>query len=70
MQKTSRGFNAEILQALLPGLAQITRITSAAHGVWAAVAWAAALRMNDYVMPAAADCLADHAMIVAFAVAG
>src|SRR5215472_14816526 len=63
-------FNAEILQALLAGLAQITRITPAAHRVWAAVAGAAALRMNDYVMPAAADRLADQTMIVTVAVAG
>jgi hypothetical protein len=51
-------------------LAQITRIASAAHGVWAAVAWAAALRVDDNVMSAAADCFADQAVIVALAVAG
>src|SRR5215471_17597847 len=62
--------DAEILQALLAGLPQITRIAAAAHGVSAAVAWTAALRMNHHVMPAAADRLADQAMIVAFPVTG
>jgi hypothetical protein len=51
-------------------LTQITRIASAAHGVSAAVAWAAALRVDDNTMSAAADCLADQAVIVAIAVAG
>jgi hypothetical protein len=45
-------------------------IASAAHGVWAAVAWAAALRMDDNIMSAAADGFADHAVIVAGAIAG
>ena len=62
-------FDAEIFQTLFAGLTQITRITTAAHRVWAAIARAAALRMNDHVMPAAADRLADHSMIVALAVA-
>jgi hypothetical protein len=51
-------------------LTQITRIASAAHGVWAAIAWAAALRVDDNIMSAAADCFADQAVIVAVAVAG
>jgi len=55
---------------LLAGLAQIARIASSAHGVRAAIARTAALRMNDYFTPAAADRSADQAMIVAFAVAG
>src|SRR3984893_12961283 len=62
--------DAKIFQALLAGLPQITRITSAAHGVWAAVTWAAALRVDDNIMSAAADCFADQAVIVALAVAG
>jgi len=55
---------------MLAGLTQITRIASAAHGVCAAVARAAALRVDDSIMPAAADCFADQAVIVAAAVAG
>src|ERR1700730_17558388 len=62
--------DAKIFQALMSGLTQITRITSAAHGVWAAVTWAAALRVDDNIMSAAADCFADQAVIVALAVAG
>ena len=62
--------DAEIFQALLTCLTQITRITPAAHGVWAAVARAAALRMNDHIIPAAADRCAYQAMIVTLAVAG
>src|SRR4029077_12556288 len=62
--------NAKIFQALLAGLTQITRITSAAHGVGAAVARAAALRVNDHIMSATADCFANQAVIVAVAVAG
>src|SRR5262249_36001497 len=61
--------NAEIFQALLAGLTQISRIASAAHGVWATVAWAAALRVDDDIMSAAADCFADQSVIVAGAVA-
>ena len=34
------------------------------------VAWAAALRVDDDIMSAAADCFADQAVIVAAAVAG
>src|SRR5947209_6902116 len=68
--KDIEGVHAKVLQALLAGLAQIARIASAAHGVRAAVAWTAALRMNDHLMPAAADRVADQAMIVAVAVAG
>ena len=70
MQKDVERLNAKISQALLAGLTQISRIASAAHGVWAAVAWAAALRMNDNIMSAAADRFADQAVIVAVAVAG
>src|SRR5258708_27442265 len=62
--------DSKIFQALLAGLTQITRVASAAHGVWAAVAWAAALRVEDNIMSAAADCFADQAVIVAVAVAG
>ena len=51
-------------------MTQITRIASAAHGVGAAVTWAAALRMDDNIMSPAADCFADQAVIVALAVAG
>jgi hypothetical protein len=51
-------------------LTQITRIASAAHGVWTAVAWAATLRVDDNIMSAAADCFADQAVIVAGAIAG
>jgi hypothetical protein len=51
-------------------LTQITRITSATHGVCAAVAWAAALRVDDNIRSAAADCFANQAVIVAVAVAG
>jgi len=47
--------DAEILQALLAGLAQITRIAATAYRVWAAIARAAALRVNDHIMSAAAD---------------
>jgi hypothetical protein len=36
----------------------------------ASVAWAAALRVDDNIMSAAADCFADQAVIVAGAVAG
>ena len=57
--------DAKIFQALLAGLAQITRIASAAHGVRAAVARAAAFRVDDDIMSAAADCLSDQAVIVA-----
>src|ERR1700730_17376015 len=60
---------AKVFQALLAGLTQITRIPSAAHGVRAAVARAAALRVNDHIMSATADCFADQAVIVAVAVA-
>src|SRR5215470_10433346 len=62
--------DAEVFQALFAGLTQITRITAAAHRVWAAIARAAALRMNNHIMPAAADRFADQAMIVALAIAG
>ena len=58
------------MAALLAGLTQITRIASAAHGLWAAVAWAAALRVDDNIMAAAADPFADQAVIVPVAVAG
>jgi hypothetical protein len=51
--------DTKIFQALLAGLAQIARIAASAYGVHAAVARAAALRMNDHVMPAATDRLAD-----------
>ena len=70
MQKTSSVSMPRFFKLCLAGLTQITRIASAAHRVWAAVAWAAALRMDDHVMPAAADRFADQAMIVALAVAG
>ena len=70
MQKDVERFDTKIFQALLAGSTQITRIASAAHGVWAAVAWAAALRMNDNIMSAAADRFTDQAVIVAVAVAG
>src|SRR6516164_7230565 len=62
--------DAKIFQALLAGLAQIARIASSTHGVYATIARAAALRMNDDFMSAAADRFADQAMIVAFAVTG
>src|SRR5438045_1059685 len=55
---------------LLAGLTQIPRISPATHRVWAAVAWAAALRVDDNIVSAAADCFADQAVIVAVAVAG
>jgi len=45
-------------------------ITSAAHRIWAAIARAAALRMNDYITYAAADRFANQAMILALAIAG
>jgi len=51
--------DAEILQALFAGLTQITRIATAAHRAWAAIARAAALRVNDHIMSAAADRFAD-----------
>src|SRR3984893_17812130 len=59
----------KIFQAPLAGLTQITRIASAARRVWAAVAWAAALRVDDNIISTAADCFADQAVIVALAVA-
>ncbi len=62
--------NAKIFQALLAGFTQITRITSAAHRVWTAVPWAAALRVDDNIISAAADGFADQAVIVAVAIAG
>jgi hypothetical protein len=62
--------DSKIFQALLAGLTEITRIASAAHGVWATVAWAAALRVDDNIMSTAADCFADQAVIVPLAVAG
>src|ERR1700730_6385199 len=68
--KDVKRLDAEIFQTLFAGLAQIARIASSAYRVRAAIAWAATLRMNDHLVPAAADRLADQAMIVAFAVAG
>ncbi len=70
MQKDVERLDAKVFQALPAGLTQITRIATAAHGVGAAVAWAAALRVDDNIMSAAADCFADQAVIVAVAVAG
>src|SRR5437899_11020972 len=69
-KRPSSALDPKIFQALLAGSTQITRIASAAHGVWAAVAWAAALRVDDNIMSAAADCFAEQAVIVAVAVAG
>ena len=68
--KNVERLDAEILQALLAGLTQITRITAAPHRVWAAIARAASLRVNDHIMSVAADRFADQAMIVALAIAG
>ena len=45
-------------------------MTIAAHGVWATVAWATALRVDDNIMSTATDCFADQAVIVPLAVAG
>jgi hypothetical protein len=70
MQKTFERLDSKVFQAVLAGLTQITRIASTAHGVWAAVAWAAALRVDDNIKSAAANCFADQAVIVALAVAG
>jgi hypothetical protein len=70
MQKTSSVSIPRFFKALLAGLTQITRIASAAHRVRAAVAWAAALRVDDNIMSAATDCFADQAVIVAATIAG
>jgi hypothetical protein len=70
MQRTSSASIPRFFRPLLASLTQITWIASAAHGVYAAVAWAAALRVDDNIMSAAADCFADQAVIVAPAVAG
>ena len=48
-------------------MAQITRIATA-QAVGVAVTRAAALRVNDHFVPAAADRFADQAMIVALAI--
>src|SRR5215813_4465839 len=67
MQKTSRVSMPRFFK-LCSQVWQITRI-AAAHRVGAAIAWAAALRMNDHIISAAADRFADQAMIVALAIA-
>src|SRR5690348_17937112 len=61
--------DAEILQALLAGLTQITRIAAAAYPAGRAVAGAAALGVDDGVVAAAAQRLADQPGIMALAVA-
>ena len=69
MQKMSSASMPRSLEALFAGLAQITRIAAAANSVQAAVARTATLRVNDHLVPAAANGFADQAMIVALAIA-